>query len=69
MIEWLAFSFLFGIVLAVPLWWVLGRTGARGRLREARSVALRDAVPCTLEPVVLHGHLLRGAEANNGAPE
>ncbi len=69
MIEWLVVSFLFGIVLAVPLWWVLGRSGARGRLREARSVALRDAVPCMLEPVVLHGHLLRGADAIDGAPE
>jgi hypothetical protein len=51
-------SFAAGAVLAIPVWIVRQHVGARGALRVARDFDPRNATPCDLEPVALHGRLL-----------
>ncbi|HEY2021177.1 hypothetical protein [Paraburkholderia sp.] len=58
MIEWVLICFVAGLVMAVPVWIVWQRAGARRGLAGLRGFDPRDAVPCQMEPVALHARLL-----------
>jgi hypothetical protein len=58
MAAFLLISFAAGAILAIPVWIVRQHVGARGGLRLARDFDPRDAMPCDLDPVALHGRLL-----------
>ena len=63
MIELVLLCFLAGIVLAVPLWIVAQRVGARHGLAAMRGVDPRDVVPCAIEPVARRARLLPALDA------
>ena len=68
MIPFLLLCFAAGIVMAVPLWVVSQRFGARRGLRDARGFDPADAVPCVIEPVALKGRLMPDLESVEDGP-
>ncbi|WP_116138559.1 hypothetical protein [Trinickia diaoshuihuensis] len=58
MTFFLLLCFAAGIVIAVPVWIVSQRFGARRGLQAARRFNPDDAVPCVIEPVALKGRLM-----------
>jgi hypothetical protein len=58
MIEWVLMCFVAGVLIAVPVWIVWQRAGARRGLAGLRGFDPRDAVPCEIEPVALHARLV-----------
>ncbi|MGG1948694.1 hypothetical protein AB1286_28460 [Trinickia sp. NRRL B-1857] len=68
MIPFLLFCFAAGIVIAVPVWIVSQRFGARRGLQAARRFNPDDAVPCVIEPVALKGRLMPDLVGVDEAP-
>lgn len=69
MIAFLILCFVAGIVMAIPVWILSQRYGARRGLQVARRVDLDAVVPCVVEPVALKGRLmadLDGIEEGHG---
>ena len=58
MIEFLILCLAIGIVIAIPVWIVSQRFGARRGLQAARGFNPDDAVTCLIEPVALKGRLM-----------
>ncbi|MBB5399158.1 hypothetical protein AB3X96_17375 [Paraburkholderia sp. BR13439] len=58
MIELVLMCFVAGMVVALPVWIVWQRVGARRALAAMRGFDPRDAVPCEIEPVALRARLL-----------
>jgi hypothetical protein len=56
--EFLLTCFAAGLILAVPVWIVWQRAGARSGLAAMRGFDPRDAVRCDIEPVALRARLL-----------
>ncbi|WP_206956398.1 hypothetical protein [Trinickia acidisoli] len=63
MISFLSMCFAVGIVLAIPVWIVSQRFGARRGMQAARRFNPDDAVPCVIEPVALKGRLMPDLES------
>lgn len=63
MIMFLLLCFVAGIVIAVPVWIVSQRFGARRGLHAARRFNPDDAVPYVIEPVALNGRLMSDLDA------
>jgi hypothetical protein len=66
MIEFLLLCFVAGIVIAIPVWIISQRLGARRGLHAARHFNPDDAVPCMIEPVALKGRLMPDLETAQG---
>ncbi|PRE66653.1 hypothetical protein [Burkholderia multivorans] len=67
MIAELVIGFFVGIAIAVPVWIVAQHLGVGRGFQAPRGLGRRDAVPCTLVPVVLRGRLLpEAARADEG---
>ena len=62
MTVFLLLCFAAGIVIAVPVWIVSQRFGARRGLQAARRFNPDDAIPCVIEPVALKGRLMPDLE-------
>lgn len=62
MIAFILLCFVAGIVLAIPVWIISQRFGARRGLHLARHFNPDDAVPCVIEPVALKGRLMPDLE-------
>jgi hypothetical protein len=60
--EFLLTCFAAGLILAVPVWIVWQRAGARRGLAAMRGFDPRDAVRCDIEPVALRARLLPDAQ-------
>jgi hypothetical protein len=60
--EFLLTCFAAGLILAVPVWIVWQRAGARSGLAAMRGFDPRDAVRCDIEPVALRARLLPDAQ-------
>lgn len=58
MIAFVFACFVAGIVIAIPIWIVSQRYGARRGLEAARRFDPEAAVPCVIEPVALKGRLM-----------
>jgi hypothetical protein len=60
--EFLLTCFAAGVVIAVPVWIVWQRGGARRGLAAMRGFDPRDAVRCDIEPVAVRARLLPDAQ-------